>query len=109
MAFDAKLAARVRAVLSRLPPLTEKEMFGGVGFLVGGNMAVGVMGSDLLVRVGPAGHADAVRQPHVRPFALTGRPSKGWVLVAPDGVKSAAGLKTWVERGLSFARALPPK
>ncbi len=109
MAYDEKLAERIRSLLHRRPHLSEKEQFGGVGFLYRGNMAVGVLGADVLVRVGPEQHEAAMKSPHARPFALTGRPSKGWVLVGPGGVKSAADLKKWVELGLAFAKTLPAK
>jgi len=109
VAYDAKLAERIRKLLTRRSSVTEKEQFGGVGFLYRGNMAVGVLGADLLVRVGPQQHEAALKSPHARPFALTGRPSKGWVLVGPSGVKSAAGLQKWVELGLAFAKTLPAK
>ncbi len=109
MAYDEKLAERIRSLLHRRPHLSEKEQFGGVGFLYRSNMAVGVLGADVLVRVGPEQHEAAMKSPHARPFALTGRPSKGWVLVGPGGVKSAADLKKWVELGLAFAKTLPAK
>lgn len=109
MPYDAKLAERIRKLVLRRAQITEREQFGGVGFLYRGNMAVGVIGHDLLVRVGPDQDAASLKKPHTRPFALTGRPSKGWILVAPDGLKSAAGLGKWVELGLAFAKTLPPK
>lgn len=109
MPYDTTLAERIRKLLIRRPRVTEKEQFGGVGFLYRGNMACGVLGRDLLVRVGPDQDAAALRSPHTRPFALTGRPSKGWILVAPDGSKAAAGLRKWVELGLAFAKTLPAK
>jgi len=109
MPFDAKLADRVRRVLAGQSRLTEREQFGGVGFLIRGNMAVGVLGDDLLVRVGPDGHEAAIKAPHARPFALTGRPSKGWVLVGPGATQSPASLKKWIDLGVGFARTLPPK
>ena len=109
MAYDVKLAERIRKLLVRKHQVTEKEQFGGVGFLYRGNMACGVLGPDLLVRVGPDQDAAALKSPHTRPFSLTGRPSKGWILVAPKGSKSAAGLRKWVELGLAFAKTLPAK
>jgi hypothetical protein len=109
MPFDAKLAGRVRRLLAGQSRLTEREQFGGVGFMIRGNMAVGVLGEDLLVRVGPDQHEAASKDPHARPFALTGRPSNGWVLVGPGGTRSPASLKKWVDLGVTFARTLPPK
>jgi TfoX/Sxy family transcriptional regulator of competence genes len=109
MAYDPKLATRVRQALRRRREITEKEQFGGVGFLLRGNMACGVMGQDLLVRVGPQGHEAALKDRHARPFALTGKPARGWILVAPGGLRSGPALQRWVELGLEFARSLPPK
>ena len=109
MAYDASWPNEYVELLKRHPHLTEKQQFGGVGFLYRGNMAVGVLGGDVLVRVGPAQHEAAMKSAHARPFALTGRPSKGWVLIGPGGVKSAARLNKWVELGLAFARTLPAK
>lgn len=110
MPYDTALADRVRKALGRQSSLMEKEMFGGVGFLIQGNMACGVHGQELIVRVGPQGHAAALREAHVRPFDLSaGRPAKGWILVKPAGVRTPAALKKWVERGVTFARSLPAK
>jgi len=109
MPYDTKLAEKIRKIVQRRANVTEREQFGGVGFLYRGNMAVGVIGRDLLVRVGPDQDAVALKSPHTRPFALTGRPSKGWILVAPLGSKSVAGLRKWVELGLAFAKTLPAK
>ena len=109
MAFDESTAHRVRTELGDLPGLVEKKMFGGVGFIVQGNMAVGVHGSDLIVRVGAAEYAEALAQPHVRVFDMTGRPMQGWVLVSPDGFEAEDELRRWIDQGVAFARSLPPK
>jgi hypothetical protein len=109
VAYDKALAARVRKALADQWKVTEREQFGGIGFLLKGNMAVGVIGSDLLVRVGPANHDAAMIDRHAKPFALSGRPSRGWVLVRPEGLKSAASLRKWVGLGIAFAGGLPPK
>ncbi len=109
MAYDQALAERIRSQMSGLPDMVEKKMFGGICFLVQGNMAVGVIGNDLLVRVGEETAAPLLAMPHVKPFDTFGRVSRGWVLVEPDGVESEADLKTWVDRGVSYASALPPK
>jgi TfoX/Sxy family transcriptional regulator of competence genes len=109
MAYDEHLANRVRQQLADEDAVTEKEMFGGIAFLLGGNMAVGVSRNDLMVRVGPEGGDEALEQPHTRPFDMTGRPMKAWVLVAPEGVESDAELAAWVARGVAFARSLPAK
>ena len=84
-------------------------MFGGVGFMVQGNMACGVHGDGLIVRVGPEEYQRAVMEPHTRPFDLTGRPMKGWVVVVPEGYASDDDLRTWVQDGVDFALTLPAK
>jgi hypothetical protein len=109
MAYDEALAARVREQLAAEPALTEKRMFGGLAFLLQGNMAVGLSGRDLMVRVGPEASDDALARPHTRPFDMTGRPMKGWILVAPEGVAGERDLAAWVARGVAFARSLPAK
>jgi hypothetical protein len=109
MAYDEKAAGRVRAELSGMPGLVEKKMFGGVGFMVLGNLAVGVNGSNLMVRVGPSRYEEALAQPHVREFDITGRPMKGWVMVLPAGYASNGDLQHWVQQGVEFALSLPSK
>jgi len=109
MAYDLKLAARLRALLRSTRGVVEKEQFGGIGFMLRGNMACGVIGNDLLVRVGPEKHDQVIENKDVRPFALTGRPSRGWILVRPAGLKTSAGLRKWVRLGLDFAGSLPAK
>jgi TfoX/Sxy family transcriptional regulator of competence genes len=109
VAYDQDLANRVREQLAEEDSVTEKEMFGGIAFMLAGNMSVGVSGDELMVRVGPQGADEALEQPHARPFDMTGRPMRGWVLVAAEGVRSDRGLAEWVERGVGFARSLPPK
>ena len=107
MAYDEGLATRVRDVLGDRPGLAEKKMFGGLAFLLHGNMACGVRGDDLIVRVA-AEVADAAQgEPGTRPFDLTGRPMKGWILVAPDRTSDEAGLAEWVEAGAGYAASLP--
>ena len=109
MAYNEDLANRVRQVLGDLPGLEEKKMFGGVGYLVMGNMACGVNKDDLIVRVGPDKYEEYVALPHARPFDFTGRPMKGWLMIAPAGYKAEADLETWVQLGVDFALTLPPK
>jgi TfoX/Sxy family transcriptional regulator of competence genes len=110
MPYDEDLANRVREQLSDQDGMTEKQMFGGLAFLLAGNMAVGLSGSgELMVRVGPDGTEAALAEPHTRLFDMTGRPMRGWILVAPEGVSTARQLSAWVRRGLEFARTLPPK
>jgi TfoX/Sxy family transcriptional regulator of competence genes len=109
MAYDEGLAQRVREVLDDAPGLVEKRMFGGVGFMLQGNMACGVNGQDLIVRVGPDRYTEALAQPHAREFDLTGRPMKGWVTVTPDGYEADEDLERWVQQGVAFAMSLPAK
>ena len=109
MAHDEGLAQRVREALGELPGLVEKKMFGGIGFMVQGNMACGVNGDELIVRVGPEGYQEALAKPHARPFDMTGRPMKGWVWVASEGYESDAALEDWVQQGIEFALSLPPQ
>ena len=109
MAYDEDLADRVREQLASEPALMEKAMFGGLAFLVEGNMAVGLSGDELMVRVGPDVSDDALARPHTRPFDMTGRPMKGWILVAAEGVAEKRDLSAWVARGVDFARSLPAK
>jgi TfoX N-terminal domain len=110
MAFDEGLADRVRRVLASagMTP-TEKKMFGGLSFLIGGNMCCGVRGADLLARVGPDAAAGALAEPATRPFDMGRGPSKGWVVVAPDGIAADEDLTAWIDRSLAYATSLPPK
>ena len=89
--------------------ISEKKMFGGLSFLLGGHMCVGIVGDELMVRVGADAHADALEQLHARPMDFTGRPMKGFVYVAAEGFESDADLREWIGRGVQFARDLPPK
>ncbi len=110
MAYDQDLAHRIREQLSDEHGVTEKAMFGGLAFLLRGNMAVGISNSgELMVRVGPDATDDALARPHTRLFDMTGRPMKGWILVAPAGIKTKRQLGPWIARGIAFAGALPPK
>ena len=109
MAYDEKLAERVREVLRRRRGISEKKMFGGLAFLVKGHMACGVLGDDLMVRVGPDGYEAALRRDGARPMDFTGRPMKGMVYVGARGYRRAPSLRAWVEQGVSYARSLPPK
>ena len=109
MAYNEALADRIRTQLKRRRGITEKKMFGGVCFLVNRNMAFGIVGDELMVRVGPEAYEDALAQRHARDMDFTGRPMKGMVYVAPMGFHKDADLKAWMERGLKFARSLPAK
>jgi TfoX/Sxy family transcriptional regulator of competence genes len=109
MAFDEALAERVRATVAGVGGVVEKRMFGGLAFVVNGNMAVGVHGDDLIVRLAPDQTEEALAEPGVRVFDMTGRPMKGWVLVGPGALAGDEELGAWVTRGLDFAESLPPK
>lgn len=109
MAYSELLAQRVRDALAGQAGVTEKKMFGGIAFMLQGNMCCGVMKDELMVRVGPEAHAGAMAQPNTREFAMSGRPMPGWILVTPDGVATDEGLRDWVQRGVDFARSLPAK
>ena len=109
MPYDEGLAQRVRESLDEERGLTEKKMFGGLAFLVHGNMSVGIAGDDLMVRVGRDGYDDALAQPHARKMDFTGRPMKGFVYVSTDGLESDEDLEGWISRGVGLARSLPKK
>jgi len=109
MAYDEILDQRIRAALADAPGMTAKKMFGGVGYMIKGNMACGVNQENLIVRVGPDNYMDALAESHTRVFDMTGRPMKGWVVVEPDGVKTANTLNGWIHKGVDFALSLPPK
>ena len=102
-----KLADRVRRVIARRERITEKKMFGGLAFLLGGRMCCGVLNGDLVVRVGPAHYKEALAQPHVRQMDFTGKPLTGFVYVAPPRFRSKQALSKWVGRGVEFASTLP--
>jgi hypothetical protein len=103
------LATRIRDHLSETEGFVEKRMFGGVAFLLNGNMCCGVHGDDVIVRIDPKSAEDALREPHVRVFDMTGRPMKGWLLVGADAVASDKQLRSWIGRGVDFAGSLPAK
>ena len=110
MAYDAELAQRVRELLIYEPDVVEKKMFGGLSFLIGGHLAVGVSGSGgLLMRNDADETEELLTQPYVEPFVMRGRAMNGWVRVNSEGVEDDAELKRWVEAGVGFARSLPPK
>jgi TfoX/Sxy family transcriptional regulator of competence genes len=109
MAYNEQLADRVREILARHQGLAEKRMFGGISFMLHGNMCCGVVNDDLMVRVGPERYDTLLAQPHTRPMDFTGRPLKGFVYVGPGGYRSDDALATWVQRGVDFAASLPPK
>jgi hypothetical protein len=109
MAFSQALAERIRHLLARRRHFEEKEMFGGIGFLLNGNLLVGVWKDSLCVRLGPEQAEKALPKPHVKEFDITGRPMKGWVLVEPEGVTGDDQLKGWIQRAVHFVGKLPAK
>ena len=109
MAFDEALAGRIRHRLARRKNIVEKKMFGGVGFLLNGNLLVGVWKDSLIVRLGPDNYDDALLEPHVKEFDITGRPMRNWVLVGPEGVEGEDQLAGWIQRAVKFVGALPTK
>ncbi len=108
MAFDEELADRVRSVLCDVPGVTERKMFGGIAFMVSGHMACGIVGDDLMLRLGEDGAATARSQPHVRPMDVTGRPMKSMVFIEPVGIARQQDLAEWVGRSVAHAASLPP-
>jgi len=109
MAYDARLAERIRDLLDGTAGLEERRMFGGVAFLVKGHMACGIVKDDLMVRTGPEEYEKALQRPHARAMDFTGRPMKGFLYVSPEGCATMASLRGWVELGLRYANSLPPK
>jgi hypothetical protein len=104
------LAHRIREQLADEDGVTEKAMFGGLAFMLHGNIAVGISnGGELMVRVGPKAFTEALARPHTRIFDMTSRPMKGWILLAEEGFATKRQLGAWVRRGVAFARTLPPK
>jgi TfoX/Sxy family transcriptional regulator of competence genes len=110
VAYDEDLADRIRELVSDEEGLTEKKMFGGLAFLIGGNMAVSASGQGgLLMRVDPARTDELVGEPYAEPFVMRGRGMQGWLRVDPAGVATKRELERWVARGVAYARSLPPK
>ena len=110
MAYDEDLANRIRELIATEKGLTEKKMFGGLAFLIDGNMSVAASGQGgLMVRVDPAETDALIAKPHARPFEMRGREMRGWLRVDPEGVRTKRQLEPWVRRGVGYARSLPPK
>ncbi len=109
MAYDEGLAQRVREILEDQRGISEKKMFGGLAFLLRGNMCCGVVAGELMVRVGPDAYEDALTQRHAREMDFTGRPLKGMVYVSNRGIEDDKDLDGWVTRGVAFAGSLPAK
>ena len=109
MAFDERLAERARELLDGEAGASGRRMFGGLCFMLFGNMALGIVGDEMMVRVGPEGWSGALELALAREMDLTGRSKRGMVFVSSDGIAEDGGLAAWVERGLSFAGSLSPK
>jgi len=109
MAFDQMLAGRVRPLLAHREGFAERKMFGGLAFLIRGNLCVGVWKGSLIARLGPEEGEVALREPHVGPFDVTGRAMSGWVLVGPRALADDDELADWVARSLRFNATLPAK
>ncbi|MBM4074829.1 MAG: TfoX/Sxy family protein [Planctomycetes bacterium] len=107
MAYDDSLAQRIRSVLVFRKNIVEKKMFGGLGFLLQGNMLVGVWKNSLIVRLEPSEYETALAEPFVKTFDITGRPMRGWVLVESDGVLDEDSVDYWVQRAIAFVSQLP--
>jgi TfoX/Sxy family transcriptional regulator of competence genes len=109
MAYDEQLARRVRSLLEGCDGYSERKMFGGLCCMLHGNMCCGVVGGELMLRLGEAGAEQALFEPHVREMDFTGRPMKSMVYVAAAGIKQDSELRRWVELAAEFASSLPPK
>lgn len=109
MAYDEKLANRIREVVKDQTAITEKKMFGGLAFLLGGHMCCGVVGDELMVRVGAEAYEACLAEPGVREMDFTGRPMKGMIYVSAEGIDSKKRLAYWVRKGIEHAKSLPPK
>lgn len=109
MAYDTGLAQRVREILEEEPGVAEKKMFGGLCFLLSGNMVCGVIKDDLIVRVGAEQYQAMLLVPHTRKFEITGRPLTGWVMVLARALDDDDDLGDWLKRAVTFVRTLPPK
>jgi TfoX/Sxy family transcriptional regulator of competence genes len=110
MAYDEDLANRIRELLAAEPDVTERRMFGGLAFLVAGNMSVAASGQGgLMVRIDPEEEDELLSRPHARPFEMRGRPATGWLRVDAEGADAEDELRFWVGRGVAYARSLPAK
>lgn len=110
MAYDSDLAERIRELLGTERGVTEKPMFGGLAFLINGHLAVAASGKGgLMVRVCPDETAEVLRRAHTEPMIMAGRETRGWVRVAGDGVRTSRQLRSWIDRGVGYAKTLPPK
>jgi len=109
MAYDEALAGRVRKLMKSLDGFSERKMFGGVGYLIKGNMAVGVHKHYLIIRVGSDLYSESLEDPNTLEFDITGHPMKGWIMVTPEGIKNDITLADWIDKGVNFCSTLPSK
>lgn len=109
MAYDEGLLSRIRTCVAKRKGVSETKLFGGIAIMINGNMAVAIRGEDLIVRLGEHGAGKALHEPHVRVMDVTGRVMKTYVTVGADGLKTDEALKSWIDRGIDFARTLPAK
>ena len=109
MAYDEGVAQRLRECLQGISGVSEKKMFGGIAFMLNGNMCCGVVNSELMLRVGPDLYQQALSKPHAREMDFTGKPMKGFVYVAEPGIESDTDLNAWIDLARSFAASLPAK
>jgi len=109
MAYNEQLNERINSILSGTKKITHKKMFGGVGYLLNANMVCGVYKDDLILRMSPEDADYSLNQKHVKPFDITGRVMKGWIMVEPAGIKNDDNLKSWINVSLSFVQILPSK
>lgn len=109
MAYDEHLAARLADLLAHHPAMREQRMFGGIGWMLNGNMCVGVHKDSLILRLGPTGAAAVLQEDHTRPMDLTGRIMQGWVMVGPDALMEEPALRRYVQLAMTFVSSLAPK
>lgn len=109
MAFDEGLAERIREALADVSPVNERQMFGGLCFMVSGNMCCGILGDTLMARVGPGQYAECLALSHVRVMDFTGKPMKGMLYVDPEGIAEDEDFQAWIGRCIDFVKGLPPK
>lgn len=109
MAFSEEVTERLRGLLTMIPGVSEKKMFGGIAFMVNGNMCCGVIGDELIVRLDPDEYDEAIARPHAREFDFSGKPMRGWIYVEAGGFETEKQLGDWVQMGVDFALGLPKK
>lgn len=109
MPYDEGIAQRVREALDEQPNVAEKRMFGGLAFMLNGHMCIGVIGRELMVRVGPEQFAECLELPHARPMDFTGQPLTGFLFIGEKGLEADKDLGLWVQRAVRFVSGLPPK